>query len=389
MSENRKKINWRPVIWGITLQFLFAVIILKTAFGKWIFETFDSFFIKLLSFSAEGSNFLFASFITGKVEGPLVNFAFNVLPTIIFFSSFMAILYYTGIMGKIISLIAIVMKKTMKTSGAESLSAAANIFVGQTEAPLVVKPYIEKMTKSELMAVMTGGFATVAGGVMAFYVGLLSAKIPNIAGHLLAASVMSAPAALAMAKIMIPETEVPATIDGVSEDTETEKIDANVVEAASRGATEGMTLALNVAAMLVAFVAIVALINHLLSFAGISLQEILGYLFYPFSLAMGIPHEEALKAGSLLGEKIVLTELIAYTNLSNLMAQNAFSERTAIILSYALCGFANFASIGIQIGGIGGIAPSRRKDLAKIAFRAMWAGVFAANMTGTIAGVLL
>ena len=387
MSMDRKAIKWRPVIWGVSLQLIFAVLILYLPFGKYVFDQFDVLIKKLLSFADEGAKFLFASFISGNMDPPVINFAFAVLPTIIFFSAFMTLLYHTGIMNFVVSKIAIVMQKTMKTSGAETLSAASNIFVGQTEAPLVVKPFVKKMTQSELMAVMTGGFATVAGGVMALYVKMLDGSIEGIAGHLLAASVMSAPAALAIAKIMIPETKTPETAD--IKDVVIEKLDDNAVEAASRGATEGMTLALNVAGMLVAFVSLVAMANWFLSLAGLSLQEILGYIFFPFAVAMGIPFSEALQAGTLLGEKIVLTELIAYKNLAGAMAENQLSQRTGVILSYALCGFANFASIGIQIGGIGSIAPERRKDLAKIAFRAMWAGVLAANMTATIAGILI
>jgi CNT family concentrative nucleoside transporter len=387
ISNNRKAINWRPVFWGIGLQIIFAILILHLKFGQIFFSSCDRIINSLLSYADAGTDFILRSFVTGTVDPPVLNLAFRTLPTIIFFSSFMAILYHLRIMGFIISTIAMIMQKTMKTSGAETLSTAANIFVGQTEAPLVVRPFIKSMTQSELMAVMTGGFATVAGGVMAIYVSLLRDQVPGIAGHLLAASVMSAPAALAISKIIIPETETPAT--SAANQITIEQIDQNVLEAASRGATDGMRLTLNVAAMLIAFVALVALVNGFLSLLNLSLEQLLGYLFYPFAILMGIPFSEATQAGRLLGEKLVLTEFIAYTNLSGIMASpNPLSQKSAVILSYALCGFSNFASIGVQLGGIGGIAPERRTDLAKIGFRAMIAGVLAANMTATIAGIL-
>jgi len=308
----------------------------------------------------------------------------------------MTLLYHLGVMGFVIKIFAKIMQKVMGTSGSESLSAAANIFVGQTEAPLVVKPFIETMTKSELHAVMTGGFATVAGGVMAAYVGFLKDAIPGIAGHLVTASIMSAPAALAVSKIIFPETEESVTKGDLKMDIS--KPDANVIEAAARGASEGMTLMLNVAAMLMAFVAVVAMTNAFLGMFGLSLQQILAWIFAPISWSMGVPWKECGKVGELLGEKLVLTEFIAYMHLGDIMKHGYkltngtiahLSQRTAIIVSYALCGFANFASIGIQIGGIGGIAPKRRSDLAKMGMRAMFAGAIAACMTGTIAGILL
>lgn len=392
MSTDRKSINWRPVLWGIGLQVVFAVCILYLRIGNFrvgevFFRFFDDFFTNLLAYSDKGSDFLFQSFVTNAVETPMLNLAFRVLPTIIFFSAVMAIAYHIGVMGFVISLFAKVMQRTMKTSAAETLSTSANIFVGQTEAPLIIRPFIKDLTQSELMAVMTGGFATIAGGVMAIYVRMLSDHVPNIAGHLLTASVMSAPAALAISKIMIPETETPVT--ATTDQIKIERTDANLIEAASRGASEGMHLALNVAAMLIAFVAIVALVNGILSTVGLSLELIFGYLFSPFAVFMGIPFSESMSAGTLLGEKIVLTELIAYTNFAQQMSSDVFSDRSVIILSYALCGFSNFASVGIQIGGIGGIAPERRIDLAKIGLRAMIAGVFAANLTGTVVGLLI
>ena len=386
MSNNRSAISKRTVLWGLGLQLFFALFILKTPIGQPFFSAVDKIFLKLLSFSDAGSDFLFKSYGTGVVEGPLMNFAFRILPTIIFFSSLMALLYHFGIMQRVIRWIAVTVQKTMGTSGSETLSVSANIFVGQTESPLMVRPFINQMTMSELMAVMTGGFATVAGGVMAIYVAMLS-NIPGIAGHLMAASIMSAPAALVMAKIIFPETEEPETLGDLR--IEVERPDDNAMEALSRGATDGVKLAVNVGAMLVAFVAFIAMVNGILGFVDLTIQQILGWLFQPLAWTMGAPWSEAGILGQLMGEKIVLTELIAYADLSQLLAENAISDRTAIIASYALCGFANFASIGIQLGGIGGIAPSRRKDLAKIGMKAMIAGALASWLTATLAGIIV
>ena len=386
MSNNRSAISKRTVLWGLGLQLFFALFILKTPIGQPFFSAVDRIFLKLLSFSDAGSDFLFKSYGTGVVEGPLMNFAFRILPTIIFFSSLMALLYHFGIMQRLIRWIAVTVQKTMGTSGSETLSVSANIFVGQTESPLMVRPFINQMTMSELMAVMTGGFATVAGGVMAIYVAMLS-NIPGIAGHLMAASIMSAPAALVMAKIIFPETEESETLGDLR--IEVERPDDNAMEALSRGATDGVKLAVNVGAMLVAFVAFIAMVNGILGFVDLTIQQILGWLFQPLAWTMGAPWSEAGILGQLMGEKIVLTELIAYADLSQLQAENAISDRTAIIASYALCGFSNFASIGIQLGGIGGIAPSRRKDLAKIGMKAMIAGALASWLTATLAGIIV
>ena len=386
MSNNRGAISKRIVLWGLGLQLFFALFILKTPIGQPFFSAVDRIFKKLLSFSDAGSDLLFKSYSTGVVEGPLLNFAFRILPTIIFFSSLMAVLYHLGIMQRVIRWIAAAVQKTMGTSGSETLSVSANIFVGQTESPLMIRPFINQMTMSELMAVMTGGFATVAGGVMAIYVAMLS-DIPGIAGHLMAASIMSAPAALVMAKIIFPETEESETLGDLR--IKIERQDDNVIEALSRGATDGVKLAVNVGAMLVAFVAFVAMINGMLGLVDLTIQQILGWFFQPLAWAMGAPWSEAGILGQLMGEKIVLTELIAYADLSQLRAEDAISDRTAIIASYALCGFANFASIGIQLGGIGGIAPKRRKDLAKIGMKAMIAGALASWLTATLAGIIV
>ena len=386
MSNNRKAISWQLVTWGLGIQILFAIIILKTPVGVPFFGAIDIGIKNLLSFSDAGSDFLFKSFRYGVVEDPLMNFAFRILPTLIFFSSLIAVLYHLGIMQFIVKWIARVMQKSMGTSGSETLCVSGNIFVGQTEAPLLVRPFILKMTKSELMAVMVSGFATVAGGVMAMYVSMLG-DIPGIAGHLLAASIMSAPAALVIAKIIYPETEASDTFGDLK--IALDKKDDNIMEALSRGATNGMKLAANVAAMLVAFVAIIAMVNAILGLIDLSLQQILGWIFSPLAWVMGVPWNEAGIIGSLMGEKLVLTELIAFGDLSKLMTTNSISDRSAIIASYALCGFANFASVGIQLGGIGGIAPERRKDLAKLGLKAMFGGALASWLTATIAGMLI
>lgn len=385
MSNNRKEINLRIVYWGLGLQWFFAIFILATPIGKPLFLFFDRAIKKLLQFSDEGAKFVFNNLALGPQSENSLGFffAFQVLPTIIFFSALMSILYYFGIMQLLVKGIAKGMQKTMGTSGSETLSCSSNIFVGQTEAPLVVRPFLNTMTKSELTAIMTGGFATIAGGVMAIYVKWLS-DIPNIAGHLMAASVMSAPAALVIAKIVYPEVEESPTQGDLK--TEIGKMDDNVMEAVSRGATDGMRLAANVAAMLIAIVAMVAGVNYFLSLVGLSLQQILGWIFSPLAFTMGVPAADIFKIGSLMGEKIVLTELIAFGHLQEM---TELTVKSKVIATYALCGFANFASIGIQIGGIGALAPNRRKDLAKVATKAMMAGALASWLTASIAGILL
>ena len=387
LSNNRKQINMRIVGWGLGLQAIFAIFILKTPIGGPLFSFLDKTIRKLISFSDAGSDFLFKSFVPDVgYHVAMINFAFRALPTIIFFSSFMAVLYHFGIIQMFVKWIARTMQKTMGTSGSETLSVSANIFVGQTEAPLMVRPFIQHMTKSELMAVMTGGFATVAGGVLAIYVMWL-ADIPGIAGHLLAASVMSAPGALVVAKIIYPETESSETMGDLKINIKQKS--TNAMEALGDGATSGLKLAANVAAMLVAFVSLVAMINYLLGFAGTSMESILGFIFKPLAWTMGVPWSEAGTLGTLMGKKIVFTELIAYGDLKELMSTGAITDRTAIIASYALCGFANFGSIGIQLGGIGGMAPERKKDLAKLVTKAMVGGALASWLTATIAGLLI
>ena len=393
LSNNRKRISLNIVCWGLGLQIIFAFIILKTPIGRPFFTILDKIIKKLIGFSDAGSDFLFKSFVPDVgYHVAMVNFAFRALPVIIFFSSLIALTYHFGIIQFIIKWIARGMQRTMKTSGAETLSISANIFVGQTEAPIIVRPFIASMTHSELMAIMTGGFATVAGSVLALYVSWLG-YIEGIAGHLLAASVMSAPAALMIAKIIYPETKISQTAGDLR--ISLEKQYANAMDALGRGATDGLKLAANVGAMLIAFVSIIAMINYILGFADTSMQALLGFIFKPLAWSMGVPWEEAGIIGSLMGEKIVLTELVAYGDLGNILREQALtgkeilSERSVIIASYALCGFANFGSIGIQLGGIGAMAPERRKDLAELAIKAMIGGALASWMTATIAGMLI
>ena len=400
LSKHRDQVAWRLVGWGIGLQLIFGVIVMKTRAGRWFFSVLNDIVLALLGFTAKGTEFIFGDFASDSFT-----IAINVLPTLIFFSALMTMLYHLGLMQRIVSGFAWLMRRTMKTSGSETLATAANTFVGQTEAPLMVAPFIKGMTQSELMALMTGGFATVAGGVLAAYVGLLESVVPNIAGHLIAASVMSAPAALVIAKVMWPETESSET--GGETTIEVDRPDVNLIDAAARGATEGMKLALNVGAMLIAFIALIALGNALLSLpfhlynewlgldgAGAvqpwTLQKILGWIFWPFAFLIGVPVPECSFVGALLGEKLVLTEFIAYLHLHEALSDNlaTLSPRTVVIVSYALCGFANFGSIGIQLGGVGGIAPERRHDLARLGPRAMFAGMLGSLMTAAVAGML-
>ena len=400
-SKHRDRVPWRVIGWGIGLQVSFGVLVMKTDVGLRLFAVLNDLVIALLGFTAQGTEFIFGDFASEKFT-----IAINVLPTIIFFSSLMTILYHLGIMQRLVGVFAWVMRRTMRTSGSETLSAAANSFVGQTEAPLMIAPFIRTMTTSELMAVMTGGFATVAGGVLAAYVGLLKDVFPDIAGHLIAASVMSAPAALVIAKVMWPETEKSETAGHMT--LEMENPDVNVIDAAARGAYEGMKLALNVGAMLLAFIALIALANALLglpfelyndwmglegaaAIEPLTMQKILGWIFWPFAFLIGVPFAECATIGTLLGEKLVLTEFVAYLHLYESLSDGVaqLSPRTVIIASYALCGFANFGSIGVQLGGIGSIAPGRKHDLARLGLRAMFGGMLASLMTAAVAGMLI
>ena len=388
LSNNRKAIKFETIFWGLGLQAFFGIIILKVPFIKSQFFFVDKVFKTLISFSDKGSDFLFSSFVPGiGYHEAMINFAFRALPVVIFFSSLISIAYHFGIIQIVVKWVAKLMEKSMKTSGAETLSISANIFVGQTEAPILIRPYIKNMTTSELMAIMTGGFATVAGSVLALYV-LWLEKIPGIAGHMLAASIMSAPASLVIAKLIYPETEKTNSLDEL--DLHIEKNTTNAMDALGNGATQGLKLAANIGAMLIAFISILSMINFTLEhFLNINLQEILGMIFSPLAWTMGIPWKEANIVGRLMGEKIVLTELIAYGSLGDLINNNLISERSAIISSYALCGFANFGSIGIQLGGIGAMAPEKRNILSKIVLKAMVGGALASWLTATIAGILI
>lgn len=405
-STNRKAIRPRTVAWGVGLQLVLGLFLLKTPAGGMVFDLANTAILALLGFADKGSGFVFGNLINmtldvSSADGGIIGkaalgtafFAFKVLPTILFFSALMSILYYLGVMQVIIELVARVMSRTMGTSGSESLSVAANIFVGQTEAPLVVRPYVSTMTKSELHAVMAGGFATVAGGVMAAYVGFLKDSVPNIAGHLMTASIMSAPAALVMSKIMFPETEKSKTAGCAK--LKVPITDANLVDAAANGTLKGLELALNVGAMLIAFIALVACFDGILGWLSafvlaepLTLQKIFGFCFAPLAWIIGVPWADAAAFGNLLGTKIIINEFVAYVNLGG-AAATFTSPKTAVIASYALCGFANISSIGIQIGGIGSIAHDRRKDLARLGVRALTAGALASFMTAAIAGMLL
>ena len=386
ISDNREKINYRTVAWGLALQIMFGVLILKTPIGRPIFSFVDKMISKLIGFADKGSEFVFGSQVNNIGFHPAFeSIAFRLLPTIIFFSALISILYHYGIIQFVIKYISRLMQKTMRTSGAETLSVSANIFVGQTEAPLMIRPFVNKMTRSELAAVMIGGFATAAGGVLAIYAKWLD-NIPGIAGHLMSASLMSAPAALVIAKIIYPETDK-TNSDPVQ--LESDKTSVNVMDALGNGTIIGLKLAVNVGAMLISFISIIALVNYFLGIFGLTIESILGIIFQPLAWAMGIPWNESNLVGSLMGKKIVFTEFVAFSDLKLLIANNQISERAAIITSYALCGFANFGSIGIQLGGIGGIAPDRRKDIAQLIFKAMIGGALASWLTATLAGILI
>ena len=415
LSYDRKKIDWRLVGSGLALQALFGVIVLKTGPGKVVFNAIGRAITGLLGFQEQGARFVFGNLVQSNVPvgvpGPagldttagfVANtgafFAFNVLPTIIFFSALMSVLYYLGIMQVVVKGIAWVMQKTLRTSGAETLSAAGNIFLGQTEAPLLIKPFVKTFTASELNTVMVGGFATVVGGVLAAYVGMLQGTFPNIAAHLLAASVMNAPAGLILSKMIRPEVGEPLTKGTLK--MEVERTESNVIEAAAGGAAQGVQLAINVAAMLMAFVALVALLNFGLQWFGtsvlrlsgepLSLQFLLGQLLRPLTWVMGVPWQDTAYVGGLIGIKTSLNEFVAYAQFAGDLGSGiSLAPRSAIITTYALLGFANFSSIAIQIGGIGGLAPERRGEIASLGLRAMIAGNLAAFMSASLAGMLV
>ena len=414
MSSNRRRIDWRLVGTGLVLQAAFGVIVLKTAVGQAFFDAVGRAVTGLLRFQEAGARFVFGNLVgftvpvgtpgadgsvdtsAGFVAQTGAYFAFNVLPTIIFFSALMTVLYHLGVMQLVVKGIAWVMQKTLRTSGAETLSASGNIFLGQTEAPLLIKPFVAAMTPSELNTVMVGGFATVAGGVLAAYVGMLAGWFPDIAGHLLAASVMNAPAGLVLSKILVPETGEPVTRGSLQ--MQVEKGDANVIGAAASGAAQGLQLALNVGAMLMAFIALVALLNAGLGWVGsfwgqdgLSLQWILGQLLRPLAWLMGVPWQDTTYVGGLIGIKASLNEFVAYSQLGADLAGGGITlqPRSVIISTYALLGFANFSSIAIQIGGIGGLAPERKGEIARLGLKAMVAGNLAAFTSASIAGMLL
>lgn len=382
LSSNRRKIDLRVVAGGLALQFVLALLVLKTQMGANFFDGAKDIVNTVISLSDEGAKFVFGENFSEHF------FAFKVLPTIIFVSSISYLLFYWGILQKVVEAMAWVMNKVMGISGVESLCAAANVFMGQTEAPLLVKPYLKSMTLSEIQCMMTGGMATVAGGVLAAYVGFGIS-----AGHLLAASIMSAPAAIVIAKIIHPETETSPTKGHVS--VSFEITEANAFEAACKGASEGLKLCLNVAAMLIAFIALVSLVNVFLGWIGgwlgseLSLQLILGWIFMPLAWVMGVPAADCQLVGQLLGEKVVVNEFLAYIHLGDFMRDGTISERAQTIATYALCGFANFSSVAIQIGGIGDLEPSRKSDFARAGLKAMIGGTLAAFMTACIAGILM
>jgi len=392
-STARRSIDLRTVAWGLSLQIVFALIVLKTEVGRLTFEKLGDAITRLLGFAEVGSSFVFGPLgsktawpkIVTTVLGPegaqYSNiFAFQVLPTIIFIAALFAILYYFGVMQLVVRFFAWGMRRVMKASGAESLNVAASIFMGQTEAPLTIRPYLSDMTESELMTVMTSGMAHISGGIMAAYI-LFGIE----ARHLLTAVIMTAPGTIMMAKMFVPETGDPKTMGTVR--LEVPKTDVNVIDAAGRGTGDGLHLALNVGAMLITFLALVALVNAVLGLVGLSLQQIFGWVFAPVAWSMGVPWKDAPTIGNLLGTRMALNEFVAYSQLGPL--KEALDPRSFTIATFALCGFANFSSIGIQIGGIGALAPSRRHDLARLGMRAMLAGTLANFMTATIAGFLL
>ncbi|MFY0601790.1 MAG: NupC/NupG family nucleoside CNT transporter [Cyclobacteriaceae bacterium] len=407
-SQNRKKIDWRLVGTGILLQIVFGYLISDIRIVKNAFSWVSSKFVVLLGFSGDGAQFLFGGLVNSESLGFI--FALQVLPTVIFFSTLTAGLYYLGVLQYIVKGIAWVMAKSMKLSGAEALSAAGNIFLGQTEAPLLVRPFVPKMTQSELMCLMTGGMATIAGGVLAGYVAFLGGSDPaeqeRFASYLLSASIMNAPAAIVMSKIIVPELyreNINSDLK-VSGDT----LGVNLVDALARGASEGLKLALNIGAMLLAFIALIAALNYILfavgdftglneiiikstngTFKGFSLEYVLGQIFRVCAFAIGVDWNESLQVGSLLGQKVVVNEFVAYLGLADFVTAGALNQKSIVISTYALCGFANFSSIAIQIGGIGGMAPSQQGNISKLGMRALLAATLATMMTASIAGALM
>lgn len=402
LSKNRRKINWKLVVKGILLQAALAVLILKVPFVESVFDFISKGFVRVVDMAHAGAEFVFGSVINGEMSPLVKNFATWILPSVIFFSALTSLLYYWGFLQKIVLAMAYVMKRLMGLSGAESVSAAGNVFLGQTEAPLLVKPYLNKMTESEILCLMAGGMATIAGGVLASYIGFLGGEDPQqkvfFAKHLLTASLMSAPAAIVFAKIILPETEEINEDLAVSQD----KIGSNALEAIANGTSDGLKLAVNVAAMLIVFVSLIALANYILfqvgdftgmnewvvglgNYDGLSFQFILGYILSPIAWLMGVPWQDTIVIGQLLGEKTIINEFVAYPHLGEL--QDEITGKSLIMGTYVLCGFANFASIGIQVGGIGALAPEKRATLAKYGFYALVVGTLACMMTATMVGI--
>jgi concentrative nucleoside transporter, CNT family len=409
LSENRKRVNWRTIGMALALQLTFAFLVIKISWVRTGFEHVSGFFVTLLSFTKAGSTFLFGSLVT-QIDSFGFIFVFQVLPTIVFFAALTAMLYYFGILQRIVYVFAWIMNRLMRLSGAESLAASANVFLGQTEAPLLIKPYLDKMTRSEIMALMTGGMATIAGSVLAAYIGFLGGNDPVqqqiFATHLLSASIMAAPGSLLAAKLLVPETENYEKELSIGK----ESIGDNVLEAISNGTSDGLRLAVNVGAMLLVFTAIMAMFNYIFKnwiggptglneiivqatdgkFDGLTLQYLLGYMFAPVAWLIGVRGEDVVLIGQLLGEKTVLNEFIAFTSLADFKAASTLTNpRSVIIATYALCGFANFASIGIQIGGIGALAPGRRTLLSQLGVKALIGGTAASLLNGAIAGMLI
>ncbi len=399
LSSNKSKVKWNIVLKGLLIQFIFAICILKIPVIEYVFNGVSNIFLSLLNFTKDGSIFLFGETLVNDSSFGAI-FAFQILPTIVFFSALTSVLFYLGILQKIVYFFASIMKRTMNLSGSESLAAAGNIFLGQTESPLLIKPYISKMTKSELLCLMGGGMATIAGGVFIAFTAMLGEQY---APHLLAASVMSAPAAIVACKLLIPETEKINSKMEISK----QSLGSNIFDSITIGTVQGIKLAVNVGAMLLVFVAFIALFNEILNLFGhytginnylestseiynsLSLEMIFGFIFAPIAWFIGIPFEDILLAGQLLGEKTVANEFIAYESLGNMIENNLISEKTSIMATYFLCGFANFLSIGIQIGGIGAIAPEKRRELSNLGIKALIAGTAASLLTSIIVGIIL
>lgn len=404
LSKNKNRINWPLVIKGVLLQVVLAFLILKVPFIEGLFDFISKGFVKVIHMAHEGAFFVFSSVVTGEMNPMVMNFVTWVLPSVIFFSALTSLFYYWGILQKVVYGMAWVMKRVMNISGAESVSAAGNVFLGQTEAPLLVKPYLDKMTDSEILCLMTGGMATIAGGVLAAYIGFLGGDDPVLqvffAKHLLTASIMSAPAAIVFSKIILPETEQFNTNLSVPKN----KLGVNALEAIANGTTDGLKLAVNVAAMLIVFISLIALANYGVSKIGhytglneviagsssiyteLSFQYILGNALAPFAWLMGVPWQDAMIIGQLIGEKTIINEFVAYPHLGEL--QDEITQKSLIIGTYVLCGFSNFSSIGIQVGGIGALAPNKKSTLAKYGVIAMVGGTLTCMLTATLVGML-